>query len=102
MTLEEMVETMEVCYGKADRIRVLDSGMVDEEHIKFLMEGGHRYIVGTTRNMLKRFETDLLSKDWDTVHEGLAVKLCSSPNGDETFILCRGSDRRQKEKAIHE
>jgi transposase len=102
MTLEEMVETMEVCYGRADRIWVLDRGMVDEEHIKFLMEGGRRYIVGATRDMLKRFETDLQSPDWDTVHEGLAVKLCSSPNGGETFILCRSSDRRQKEKAIHE
>jgi hypothetical protein len=32
----------------------------------------------------------------------LDVKRCSSPCGDETFILCRSSDRRRKEEAIHE
>ena len=41
-------------------------------------------------------------EDWDTVHKGLEVKLCPSPNGEETFILCRSADRRQKEKAMHE
>jgi transposase len=101
-TLEEMVVKMESCYGKADRIWVLDRGMVDEEDIEFLREGGRRYIVGTPKDMLKRFETQLISKDWNTVHEGLEVKLCPSPNGNETFVLCRSSERRQKEKAIHE
>jgi len=30
------------------------------------------------------------------------VKLCPSPDGDETFVLCRSRDRREKEKAMHE
>ena len=101
-TLEEMVVKMERRYGKADRIWVLDRGMVDEEDIEFLREGGRRYIVGTSRYMLKRFEAQLISKGWAAVHEGLEIKLCPSPNGNETFILCRSSERRQKEKAIHE
>jgi hypothetical protein len=75
-TLQEMVEKMESRYGKADRIWVLDRGMVDEEDIEFLTEGGRRYIVGAPRDMLKRFEVAHpgLSKDWDSVHEGLDVK----------------------------
>jgi len=101
-TLDEMVVRMERRYGKADRIWVLDRGMVDEEDIEFLREGGRRYIVGTSRYMLKRFEAQLISKGWAAVHEGLEIKLCPSPNGNETFILCRSSERRQKEKAIHE
>jgi transposase len=32
----------------------------------------------------------------------LEVKLCNSPEGAETFILCRSKDRAQKEKAIHD
>jgi len=36
------------------------------------------------------------------VHEGLEVRLCPAPEGDETFILCRSADRKQKEKAMHE
>jgi hypothetical protein len=52
--------------------------------------------------MLKRYEQALLKDDWQQVHEGLQIKTCLSPDGDEVFILCRSEDRRQKEKAIHE
>jgi transposase len=44
----------------------------------------------------------LLSDDWETIREGLDVKLCPAPEGDETFILCRSAQRKEKEKAIHE
>jgi len=101
-TVEEIVGTMEARYGKADRIWVMDRGMVSETNIEFLKRGGRRYIVGTPKGMLKQFERDLLSENWDTVHNGLEVKLCPSPNGEETFILCRSRDRREKEKAMHE
>jgi len=101
-TVEEIVETMEPRYGKADRIWVMDRGMISEENIEFLKEGGRRYIVGTPKGMLRKFERELLSEDWQSVHEGLEVKLCASPDGDETFILCCSEDRREKEKAMHE
>ena len=101
-TVEDIVEKMESHYGKADRIWVMDRGMVSQENIEFLKEGKRRYIVGTPKGMLKKFEKELLSEDWGTVHKGLEVKLCPSPNGEETFILCRSDDRRQKEKAMHE
>ena len=101
-TVEEIVGTMEARYGKADRIWVMDRGMVSERNIEFLKRGGRRYIVGTPKGMLKKFERDLLREDWDTVHKGLEVKLCPSLDGDETFILCRSRDRREKEKAMHE
>jgi transposase len=51
--------------------------------------------------MLKQFERELLAEDWHTIREGLEVKLCPSPDGDETFVLCRSRDRREKEKAMH-
>jgi len=101
-TVEEIVETMEARYGKADRIWVLDRGMICEENIEFLKEGGRRYIVGTPKGMLRKYERELLSEDWQSVHAGLDVKLCPSPDGAETFILCRSEDRRQKERAMHD
>jgi len=81
---------------------VMDRGMVSQDNIEFLKEGGRRYIVGTPKGMLKKFERQLLSEDWKCVHEGLEVKLCPSPDGDEMFILCRSEDRREKEKAMHQ
>jgi transposase len=101
-TVEEIVETMEARYGQADRIWVMDRGMISQENMEFLQEGDRRYIVGTPKSMLKKFQQQLLSGDWQSVHEGLEVKLCPSPDGEETFILCRSEDRRQKERAMHE
>ena len=80
----------------------MDRGMVSQENIDLLKEDKRRYIIGTPKSMLRNFETQLLSDDWDKVHEGLEVKRCQSPDGDETFILCRSEERRKKEQAIHE
>lgn len=101
-TVEEMVEIMEGKYGRARRIWVMDRGMVSEDNLQFLRNRGGFYLVGTPRGMLKRFEVYLLDSDWSKVQEGVEVKLVSSPNGRETFVLCRSADRREKEKAIHE
>jgi transposase len=101
-TLQEIVETMERRYGRADRIWVGDRGMVSADNIAFLKRGGRRYIIGTPKSMLKQFERELLAEDWHTIRDGLEVKLCPTPDGDETFVLCRSRDRREKEKAMHD
>jgi len=51
--------------------------------------------------MLKKFEQELLAKDWEEVHAGVEVKICVSPEGkDEAFVLCRSEGRKDKEAAI--
>jgi transposase len=102
-TVKEIVSAMEDRYGQADRIWVMDRGMVSAANIEFLKEGSRRYIVGTPRSMLRKYEKQLMASDWNKVHEGLEVKLCADPEGgSETFILCRSEARRQKEQAMHE
>jgi transposase len=102
-TVEEIVETMEGRYGRADRVWVMDRGMVSQENIEFLQESGRHYIIGTPRTMLKRFERELFQEgNWQKVYEGLEVKTCPAEAGQETFIICRSEDRRKKEQAIHE
>jgi len=100
-TLEEIIEHIEKLHGRAARIWVLDRGMVSEENVELLKQGGRRYIVGTPKSMLKRYERELLAQDWRLVHEGLEVRLCPAPDGAEVFILCRSAERREKEQAIH-
>jgi transposase len=101
-TLEEIVETMEARYGRAQRIWALDRGMVSQENLDFLKAGGRQYIVGTPKSQLKRFEPQLAAQDWHAIREGLEVKLCPCPDGgSETYILCRSRDRREKEQAMH-
>lgn len=101
-TVEEMVEKIEAMYGSVGRIWVMDRGMISEENLEWLRDGQRQYIVGTAKSQLRRFEQELLSEDWQNVRDGLEVKLCSSPGGDETFILCRSTARALKEKQIHE
>lgn len=100
-TVEEIVTAIEGKYGKAEAIWVMDRGMASEENVSFLKAGGRRYILGTPKARLRRHEQDLVEGGWTTVREGLQVKLCPSPDGDETFILCRSDQRREKEKAMH-
>ncbi len=111
-TVQQIVTTMEQRYGKSDRVWVMDRGMVSEENIEFLRNGGRRYIIGTSKSMLKKFEQELLKEDWHTIRDGIEVKLCKPPRDEddrqgadstdptETFILCRSRDRFQKDEAI--
>ena len=101
-TLQEIVQTMERRYGRADRIWVTDRGMASDENVRFLQEEGRRYLIGTPKSMLKRFHLELLAGQWREIRDGVEVKLCPSPEGTETYILCRSRDRREKEKAMHE
>ena len=114
-TVEHVVETMERRYGKSNRIWVMDRGMVSEDNIEFLREGGRRYIVGTPKSMLKKFEQEILKEDWHSIRDGLEVKIVPWPKSDdddhdtstsesdsspERFILCRSRERSKKEEGI--
>lgn len=100
-TVEEIVEGMERKYGRLKRIWVLDRGMVRDENLRLIRERGGSYVVGTPKGMLKRFERELLEGDWSEVEEGIEVKLCRGPGGEEAFVLCRSQERQKKEEAIH-
>ena len=101
-TVEDMVEAMEAKYGRARRVWVVDRGMVSEANLAFLRERGAQYLVGTPKSLLRTFERELTEQDWHTVRQGIEVKLVASPDGAETFVLCRSADRVEKERAIHE
>jgi hypothetical protein len=102
-TVEEIVATMEKSYGSAERIWVMDRGMVSEKNLEMLNQSGRRYIIGTPKSNLQHFEKYLVDKDWQMVHEGVEVKLCRSPdNEQEVFILCKSRDRAAKEKSMHD
>jgi transposase len=104
-TVEGIVTTMEEKYGQAERIWVLDRGMVSEDNLAFLRERKASYIVGTPKAQLRQFEAALLAeKDWQRVREDVEVKLMAHPDGQgrEQFVLCRSAARREKEKAMLE
>ena len=102
-TVEDIVRAMESKYGRANRIWVMDRGMVSENNLRFVRQRGGSYIVGTPKAVLRQFERYLTDKDWHEVQEGVEVKLVRNPdNNQELFVLARSTDRRQKEHAMHQ
>lgn len=100
-TLQTIVDTMERKYGKSQRIWVLDRGIVSEANLQMLRERGGRYIVGTPKAMLRRFEQHLVEQDWTEVQPGVDVKKIVGATDEEIYVLARSRDRRAKEQAMH-
>lgn len=100
-TLEEIVETMEARYGRAQRVWVMDRGIASHDNLEFLRAGERKYLVGTPKNQLPKFERQLLEGSWRAIRAGLEVQLCDAPDGGvEKYLLCRSADRRAKEEAM--
>jgi len=99
-TMEAILRMVERKYGKARRIWVMDRGIVSEENLAAIRKRGGHYLVGTPRSQMKQFEAELLKEDWVRVRPEVEVKKAAIPQGEETYILCRTSGRKEKEKAI--
>ena len=102
-TVQTIVGTMEARYGLAQRIWVMDRGMRSQRNIQWLQETGRRYLVGAPRSPLDSFGQEVMSAHgWQSVHDGVEVKLCRQEgNAREVFLICRSTQRQVKEKAMH-
>jgi transposase len=58
-TTREMVEIMDMKYGKTNRAWVLDRGMVSEDNLEFIRISGARYLVDTPKPLLKNLKDSL-------------------------------------------
>ena len=60
-TVDEIVRKMETLYGTSNRTRVMDRGMgIAANHA--LLQSGRRYIIGTPKSMLGKFEHQMLDQ----------------------------------------
>ena len=99
-TMETILRMVERKYGKARRIWVCDRGLVSEANLQAIRKRDGLYLVGTPRTQMKQFEAELLKQEWTQVRPEVEVKKLTIPEGQETYILCRTSGRKEKEKAI--
>jgi transposase len=99
-TMETILRMVERKYGKARRIWVFDRGIVSEENLAAIRKRDGQYLTGTPRSQMKQFEAELLKEDWTQVRPEVEIKKVAIPQGEETYILCRTSGRKEKEKAI--
>jgi len=102
-TVEEIVTAMEARHGRADRVWVMDRGMASEDNLSWLKAEGRRYLIGTPKSDLKRWQQWILDRQgWQEIRDGIEVKLCLGPEGEESCVLCRSRERQEKEHAMHE
>jgi transposase len=99
-TMETILRMVERKYGKARRIWVFDRGIVSEENLSAIRKRDGQYLTGTPRSQMKQFEAELLKGDWTQVRPEVEIKKVAIRQGEETYILCRTSGRKEKEKAI--
>jgi len=99
-SLEAVMRMVERKYGRARRIWVFDRGIVSEANLAALRKRGGQYLVGTPRSKLKGMERELLQGTWTQVREEVEAQLVPLPGGAETYVLCRSTARREKERAI--
>ncbi|MBK7237149.1 MAG: IS1634 family transposase [Sterolibacteriaceae bacterium] len=85
-TVEQIVSGMEARFGKANRVWVMDRGMVSRENVAWLKETGRRYVIGTPKAELKRWAKQIEERtDWRHIRDDVEVKLCRSPEGTRRF-----------------
>src|SRR5579875_3697094 len=101
-TMETILRMVERKYGKARRIWVFDRGIVSEENLAAIRKPDGQYLTSTPRSQMKQVEAELLKEDWAQVRPEVEIKKAVIPQGEETYILCRTSGRKEKEKAIRD
>jgi transposase len=104
-TVGDMVRKMEERFGQAERVWVMDRGMVSEGNISLLRERKALYLVGTSKSHLRAYEAELAEKEnWVEVQHGVEARLVAHPDGQEQerFVLCRSTARGAKERAMLE
>jgi transposase len=102
-TVRTIVETLEKRYGKANRVWVMDRGMVSDENLIWMREGGRRYIVGCPKSELANYKDVLKDPNgWTELKGGVKVRyaVVKSKEDAERFLLCQSEDRQKKEKSM--
>lgn len=99
-TLRGMLSKIAAQYGEAEGVWIMDRGIPTEEVLGEMREAEVpvRYLVGTPRGHLTRYEAELSRLSWQEVRENVRVKLLSKDK--EVYILAESRDRRMKERGI--
>jgi hypothetical protein len=99
-TLRGMLATIRRRYGAAERIWIMDRGIPTEEVLAELRgaDSQVRYLVGTPKGRLTRYEAALAERPWQAVRPQLRVKLL--PQDGELYVLAESEARAGKERGM--
>jgi Transposase DDE domain len=99
-TLQGFLEKIQARYGQAQRVWLMDRGIPTEAVLTQMRASDPpvNYLVGTPKGALTALEKALLQRPWETVRDGVQVKLL--PQDGEVYVLARSVGRVGKERAI--
>ena len=99
-TLAGFLAKIEARYGQARRVWLMDRGIPTEAVLTQMRASDPpvNYLVGTPKGALTALEKELTARPWETVREGVQVKLL--PQDGEVLVLARSAGRVDKESAI--
>lgn len=97
-TLKPLLNKIELMYGKANRIWLMDRGIPTESTLKYMRDNDIGYLVGTPRKLLDEYRKELSVKDWEQVSDRVSVKYLDKDG--EFYVLARSAERMQKERAM--
>ena len=99
-TVTKVVSAIEQRFGMAQRVWVMDRGMISEETLAFLSRSPRKYLLATRRHELVHFQQHLDRGPWQCLqgHDDIEVKPIKRRG--LTYLLVRSRPRRQKERAM--
>jgi hypothetical protein len=99
-TLRPFLAKIELQYGKARRVWLMDRGIPTEEVLAEMRQSDPpvRYLVGTPKGRLTQLETLLLDQPWQEARKGVQVKLLAQDG--EFYVFAESIDRVLKERAM--
>jgi len=99
-TLRAFLKKIEVRYGKARRIWVMDRGIPTEEVLAEMRASDPpvNYVVGTPKGRLTQLEAALTQQPWQQARPRVQVKLL--PQAGELYVLVHSGARVDKERAM--
>jgi transposase len=99
-TVERVVQAVEQRFGRAQRVWVMDRGMISKETLRFLNKDGRRYLLATRRSELKKFQKKLTSSGWERLPDNPDVEVQLFRRRKVYYLLARSKPRRKKERAM--
>jgi len=99
-TLRMFLSKIEMQYGKARRVWVMDRGVPTEAVLAEMRacDPPVQYLVGTPKGRLNRLEKHLIDKPWRKAREGVEVKLLAQD--EDLYVFAQSADRVAKERAM--
>jgi transposase len=99
-TLRGFLDGIEMTYGKARRVWVMDRGIPTEALLREMRDPARQmsYLVGTPKGRMNQHEKKWLDLPWRQVRESVQVKLYEHEG--ELYVLAKSQGRQAKENAM--